>query len=632
MDQELTAYLADKGVTVFRANGAEVTCHCFFCPDGDQKGKGKLYLNTESWLYDCKRCGTTGNRRTLLKHFGDEDDALAYLPGSDPIVRRKVLEAATEAAAEMLLNNERVMAYLKDRGLSAQTIIDYRLGYIPLNTSLVAGLDFPVADQIAAGVRTQHGKDFFRDRITIPYLQRGSVVQLRGKDPEGKYFTPAGDNVRLFNADRMAGADDVIITEGEFDCLVLQQALESSKDPKVRAIAVVGIPGAGSLPSGFEGYFTEAKRVYVALDPDDVGRKAAMKIKEMLGSKARIVDLPTDLPKCDWTEFLTRRGKGLGDVMELLGTASGKRLWSVHEAGVKFRKRRSECAGIKFGFAELDGWFQPGMEPGDLIIPLAKTGVGKTNFLVNVAYYTRAVPTLMVTLEMTSSQVYERLRRVYRFHHPTVDDSQVEDALSLIRIVDENRLAEGDIAALCEEYADEMGFRPQLATVDYLGYYAKGCRGAGAYEKTTNAVMALKAEAKDAEIALLAPHQVNRMAEDGKPIDASDARDSGAVEETADLMLSLFRPADAVAAQGQEAFPSGLVRMGLLKNRKGGKGMVTDLMFSSASLVLVDHGTPAAKVAEEENRMIWRGDDYEAVLRMRAENANRLGQTTLRLA
>ncbi len=630
MEMDASAYLADKGVQVFRANGSEVTFHCLWCPDGDTKGKGKCYFNTDSWLYDCKRCGVTGNRRTLMKHFGDVDDSPAYLPGQDPMARRKVLEDATEVAAEMLENNPRVLKYLKDRGLSMQTIIDYKLGYVPRSTSLCSSVTASVADQVAAGIRTEAGKDFFRDKIIIPYLQRGSVVQMRGKDIEGKYFTCSGDSVRLFNSDSMAGADDVIVTEGEFDCLILQQTLQLSKDPKVRATAVVGIAGAGALPQGFDQMFSQAKRVYVALDPDDTGKKAAIKIKELLGSKARIVELPTDLPKCDWTEYLTKREKGLSDVLELLGTASGKRLWSAAEAGAKFRKRRADCTGIQFGFTELDGWFRPGMEPGDLIIPLAKTGVGKTNFIVNIAYNTRLTPSLLVTLEMSASQVYERLLRVFRFHHPLAEEWEVEEAFQNLRIVDENRLGEGDITALCGEYEDEMGFRPQLAYVDYLGYYAKGCKGTGAYEKTTNAVMALKAEAKDSEVALIAPHQVNRQAEDGKPLDASDARDSGAVEETADLLLSLFRPEEAVT--GREGMPSAAVRLGVLKNRKGGKGMQTGLMFSTASLALVDDGTPAANMAMEENRLIWRGSEYPDVCQFRRQEAFGKAQTQLRLA
>jgi len=620
------SYLASKGVQVFRANGTEVTFHCLWCPDGDPKGKGKCYLNVESWLYDCKRCGERGNRKTLLKHFGDEDTT-PYTPGSDPLARRKVLDEAADIAHQMLLNNDDIMEYLVARGLSAKTIIEYKIGYVPSSWALSKNLpsEHTIADKISAGILKTDGQEFFRDKITIPYLSHGSCVQMRAKDPKGKYFTPIGESVRMFNTDSLQSADDVIITEGEFDCLVLQQMLQRSPDPRVRATAVVGIPGAGALPAGFETYFTQAKRVYVALDPDEEGDKAAVRIKNLLGSKVRVVQLPTDMPKCDWTEYISARKHSLADVLELLATASGKRLWSVGDAGAKWRRRQVEASGIQTGFSQLDAWFYPGIEAGDLIVPIAKTGVGKTNFLCNLAYYTRERPTLFISLEMMASQVYERLRRVYHFWYPLASDEQVNDAFSLLRIVDENRLREGDIAALCAEYADEMGIRPQQCYLDYLGYFAKGVKGVGSYEKTTNACMELKAEAKSSEVGIVAPHQVNRQAEDGKPLDASDARDSGAVEETADLMVGLFRPGDAMV----DGAPNSIVRMGVLKNRKNGKGMHCNLNFGLKSLVLVDQNTQASKIVDEENRMVWRGEEYPAIREMRRAMAMRTHQTSL---
>lgn len=629
VEQSPEVYLQSKGIKVFRANGAEATIHCLFCPDGDPKGKGKMYVNTETWLWDCKRCGESGNRRTLLRHFGDEDE-IAYLPGQDPIKVRAVLEAATDLATQMLANNDDVLAYLMGpkRGLKASTVERYKIGYVPSSWSLEGSIAAAVADKTAAGILNANGKDFFRDKLVIPYLQRGSVVQMRAKDLNGKYFTPPGHPARLFNSDALAGAEDVIVTEGEFDCLILQQTLEMSTDPRVRGIAVVGVPGANALPAGFEHFFVEAKRVYVAFDPDDTGRKAAIKVKEILGSKARIVELPADLPKCDWTEYLTSRGKTLSDVLELLGTATGRRLWTVSDAGAKWRKRQTVAPGIKTGFSDLDGWFHPGIEPGDLVIPLAKTGVGKTNFLCTLAHNTRSRPMLMITMEMTAAQIYERLRRIHHFHFPYATDRDVEEAYSQLRIVDENRLGEGSIPALCDEYEAEMGQRAQLVSVDYLGYFAKGCKGVGQYEKTTNAVMTLKADAKLAEVGLIAPHQVNRMAEDGKPLESRDARDSGAVEETADLLISLFRPNDAIDGS-KESVPSGAVRMGVLKNRKGGIGMHTTLRFSAASLLLVDDTSPAAQIVAEENRCIWRGMTYEEVRAYRTQHGLPRAQLSL---
>lgn len=626
-----SAYLASKGVEVFRANGAEVTIHCPFCPDGDPKGKGKLYINTETWLFHCKRCDTKGNRRTLLTHYGDED-TVEYLPGQDPARARAVLEAATSIAHEMLLNNDEMLEYLVGRGLSAQTISGAQYGYVPRSWSLSNSLGekFHRQELIAAGVMTDAGRDFFQGKITIPYHQHGSVVQLRAKDPKGKYFTPAGHPVRLYGTDDLGGAQDVFVTEGEFDRDIVRQVLSLSTDAGIRKIAVVGIPGANSLPAGFETYFSEARRVYLGLDPDETGKKAAIKVKEMLGSKARIIQLPEVLPKCDWTEFLRAKtedhphgGHGLADIQELMATAAGKRLWSVSDAQAKWKRRQVEAPGIKFGFAELDAWFKPGLEPGDVVVPLAKTGTGKTNFLTSIARNTLHVPTLFVSLEMTAAQIYERLQRGYRFFYPYATESEIAEAMRLLRIVDENRLNEGDIAHLCDEYTEEVGVRPRQVMLDYLGYFAKGCKGSGAYEKTTNAAMALKAEAKAAEVGIIAPHQVNRTAQDGRPLEADSARDSGAVEETADLLVSLYRPDEAIAPTA-DAMPSSVVRLGVLKNRKGGKGMVTSLVFSAASLVLVDAGTQAARKAEEESRLVWRGESYESIFRAQTTRQLRL--------
>jgi hypothetical protein len=126
---DLSAYLASKGHHSFKAAGNEVTAHCWWCTGGDAKGKGKLYFNTESWLFDCKKCGARGNRKTLLEHFGDQDsEDLSWLPGQNPAMRRRALSEAADLAGDMLLNKPKILKYLTGRGLSVETIVDSRLG------------------------------------------------------------------------------------------------------------------------------------------------------------------------------------------------------------------------------------------------------------------------------------------------------------------------------------------------------------------------------------------------------------------------------------------------------------------------------------------------------------------------
>jgi hypothetical protein len=75
-----------------------------------------------------------------------------------------------------------------------------------LPSSLKPG-GFTIADLVATGLRNNSGREFLQGRITIPYCTSGSVVQIRGKDPDGKYVTPPGENVRLYGSDDLRDAE-----------------------------------------------------------------------------------------------------------------------------------------------------------------------------------------------------------------------------------------------------------------------------------------------------------------------------------------------------------------------------------------------------------------------------------------
>jgi replicative DNA helicase len=148
-----------------------------------------------------------------------------------------------------------------------------------------------------------------------------------------------------------------------------------------------------------------------------------------------------------------------------------------------------------------------------------------------------------------------------------------------------------------------------------LGYFARGQKGASQYEKVTNAAMQLKAMAKSDDPAkrffLVSPAQVNRLAKEGKPIDIDDARDSGAIEETADFLLSIWRPDDAITANPDgSAQLTGKLKCTVLKSRHGGKDTVIDLQMDLLTLAVVDAGSRAARKAQEHNYAAWRGTTY----------------------
>jgi hypothetical protein len=88
----------------------------------------------------------------------------------------------------------------------------------------------------------------------------------------------------------------------------------------------------------------------------------------------------------------------------------------------------------------------------------------------------------------------------------------------------------------------------------------------------------------------------------------------------------LYRPSDA----DHDGAVDGTVRSEILKNRNGRVNVTTSLNFSLASLVMVDKHSPEGRLVDQENQMIFRGEDYAAVRRFRVANAGKLAQ--LRLA
>jgi DnaB-like helicase C terminal domain/Toprim-like len=621
---ELTSYLSSHGEHTYRASGYEVTAHCFFCPDGNPKAKGKLYFNTESWLYDCKRCGTRGNRKTLLKHFGDTD-LVEYQPHEDPSLKRKVLARAAELGAEGLLNNDAMLDYLTGRGLRAETIERYQLGYVGRNTSLCKSITLPGYERlplsvfVAAGLMTAKGGEWLDGHITIPFHNHGTVVAIRSKDPKAKYFTAAGDEVRLYNSDVLAGADEVIITEGEFDTLVLQQALSDAAERGRPVPVVVAISGAQALPAGFEKYFVDARRVFVALDPDEEGLKATERICNLIGAKAFPIELPAEMPKCDWTEYLRSKsddhphgGHDWRDVMHLIDTArmASKKLHSIVEMAMKWRGAQDRGAGVMLGFSEFDSVIG-GLQPGQLFVPAAKTGTGKSVFLANVVHNTAHRRTLLISLEMQSAEVFNLLRRIHFFHNPASNSQQILDDYSLLRAYDQNTLTHESFQLLVEEFIDDVGAPPELILLDYLGYYARGFRGATSYERTGEAAMSLKAMAKLCDAPMVVPAQVNRQAIEGSTFENSDLRDSGVVEETVDFLFKLYRPAQSKELR-HTPDTSGELRGELGKSRHGYAGKIFNFRLSNMSQVIVEaRNARDVHRIEQENALFAQGMKYD---------------------
>lgn len=621
MDWE--AYLTGKGIRGRKATGAEIAYPCFFdCDEPSDSRKRKLYVNKDSGLYSCKVCVSEGNGVTLMRHFGDEPEA----ENAPHIGRRsEVLEEATQVGEKCLIGDDDALEYLLGprRRLNPETIVNRRLGYAsrqwPLTKQLPEQKGFKREDLKAAGLVYDDGREYYADRILIPYIENGRVVQIRGKDIFGRYYTPMGDAVYIYNADSLKGATECVIVEGEFDCMMLADLLATSEDSRYRSMAVIGLPGVTTLPEDFLSRIAHLKRIYIGTDPDEAGRRGAEKLAEKIGDRAVIARWPEPmiaraeadghtLKDIDWTLWIGRYDATVAQVQDMLKVKG--RLATATEALARYRNRPTH--GLKFGWSGLDSAFLPGLLPGQVAVFLAKTGVGKTVLLCNLAYNLRNRRVLFITLEMTAEEIWTRIARIYRFYHPFASDDTIAAEYKWLRICDSNRLSESDFERLVDEYIDDVGEKPELAFVDYLGYYARGRKGGSQYEKTTDAIMQLKAEAKKHEFAIITPAQVNRGAIAGKPLDVDDARDSGAIEETADLLVGVWRSDDALDAN--VGIPNGKLHFKILKSRHGNLGRVFLMQMGLMSLVVVDDTSVHADKAHAESHAVFQGKTYDTWL------------------
>ncbi len=601
---DVMQYLQEKGLDLKRGDAENVHTACFFCNESEGK-RGRLYINTDPdaeipGLFKCFLCDHKGSLITLKKHFGDriekEEQFGEELYG--------IYKAAASYYHEQLGENEQAFEWLRGpkRNLELDTIVEAQLGYAVGGGQLYKFLidsGFESEDIIKSGLvfenKTGKKLDSLYGMVTIPYMVAGSCVGIRGRsfpyDEKGKapkYKTCGGTKSRLYNSDAVWDATEVIICEGEFDALSMKQA----------GYCAVGVPGARNWQDSWDGYFVDVKRLWVLFDPDKTGTNGAKKLKDKFGHRIRQTYLLHDGLPVDVTDWLAA-GHTKEDFEDVKRQAlSGGLLVTVDEALVEHLETRGS-KGIKFNSEELDHWISPGLLPAQVMVVLAKAGTGKTIFLLNMMQRMRQakgqenLKFLFVSLEQTRGEWFERANRIHRFYNLNgTDDLSLDYWRENLMIIDKNRLTEAELLSALDDYEYRMGGPPDVVFIDYLGYWARSFKG-DAYQRTSDAIMTLKAIAKDRRIPIITPHQVSRVAKYGEEPDADAARDAGVIEETADFVFILWTQ-DALHGRSEQE-KSGIIHMKIGKSRHGGRGVKLDYQFAPISLTLVPVNNPSDK-------------------------------------
>lgn len=592
--EDIASYLQGKGCDVKAGGGDNIHTHCFFCDEEPEK-KGRLYINVSEGeshgLFYCFLCGEKGGYNKIRQHFGDEPISINW--GLDvPHNYLDILEVATDYYAEQLTHNADIYRYLReDRALTLQTIKNARLGWAAggLATHLVQR-HFDHDDIVRSGLVNEDGSDFLYKRITFPYMVMGQVVLIRGRiSPEvttgQKYLQPKGiDLDHLYCSDRALNTDRLVVCEGEIDTLTLNQL----------GFNAVGVPGVQTWKPDWTEHIEGAKRIFICFDNDKAGRAGAETTAQKIGPKTRIVEMPESLPgqkKVDVNEFVAGQGKNADDFHFLFSRSIGGMLVSPLQAMEKYLEIENNPGKprLRLGIPALDSRMEKGLGPGAVWITTARTGSGKSlgslNMFHRISMIQPHVKILYVSMEQGRNEWFESAHRIHKFYEPDAEFMDtVEYWSDKLFVVDRNRLTADELQGCVQQMKYEMGDF-DLVCVDYLGYFAQSYKGSP-YEKVSAAVLDLKRIAREEEVVVSAPTQTGRKGEYGEAPDAGSAKDSGAVEETADLEMVLWNEDQKKNVSISEL--TGLVGLEIKKARNmGGNNTRAMCKFSYLSRVLV---------------------------------------------
>jgi len=310
--ETIRAAFRDRHVGAESEDG-EQRLYCPLCEDPKRSKSASASINAEGGMWNC----LTGNHggqiydlvADLTKHFGfnlrsarlkgmhqDPDytkatnDRLNAAKGKGVGVTPLPDEDKIEKWAEALLTNPvKLQALMEQRGFERATIVDAQLGWDG-------------------------------DRYTIPVREVDSELvnvrryRLNAGTSDKMLNLPGHGAAHIYRPDILDENQDIVITEGETDCILLNQ---------YGIPAVTHTAGAGTFKPQWANQFV-GKNVFICYDVDDAGRKGMAKVKSILEPVADnvfIVTLPLQAKGADITDYLHKEGHTAREFQELMGVA-----------------------------------------------------------------------------------------------------------------------------------------------------------------------------------------------------------------------------------------------------------------------------------------------------------------------
>jgi replicative DNA helicase len=269
----------------------------------------------------------------------------------------------------------------------------------------------------------------------------------------------------------------------------------------------------------------------------------------------------------------------------------------VKEKTEKNRDKKGGITGLRTGFSNLDQ-LTAGLQPEELIILAARPSMGKSAFAMNLALNVAKrnkdgqAGVAIFSLEMSNEQLAARMlssesnieNNKIKTGHLTSREWQFLEggmqSLSKLHIAFDDSAAVGvaDIRAKCRKLAQEG--KLDFVVIDYLQLIKGDDRSGNRQEEVAKISRSLKQMARELKIPILALSQLSREVEkreDKRPV-LADLRESGSIEQDADIVMFLYRNDYYVHNPENK---TGEVELSIAKNRQGMAGIRLGFRFDT---------------------------------------------------
>lgn len=220
-------------------------------------------------------------------------------------------------------------------------------------------------------------------------------------------------------------------------------------------------------------------------------------------------------------------------------------------------KQKGNVTGIATGFIDLD-YRTAGLQPSDLVLVAARPSMGKTAFVLNIAQHVAFhsnLTTAIFSLEMSKEQLVNRLFSLEArvdaqlLRSGNLADSDWEKLIEGAGVIGKSKLIIDDTPGIsiselrskCRKYKLEHDLK--LVIIDYLQLMTGTGRADSRQQEVSDISRSLKGLARELNVPVVALSQLSRQVEqrpDHRPM-LSDLRDSGAIEQDADVVMFIYR-------------------------------------------------------------------------------------------